>query len=93
MQQKKAMFRKLTVLLLLLITINSNAQEDAWVYFTDKPNVSEALANPITILTQKSIDRKQKHSIVIDERDVPVNETYISDLKTQTGIIVLAKNS
>ncbi len=86
------MFRKLTVLLLLLITINSNAQEDAWVYFTDKPNVSEALANPITILTQKSIDRKQKHSIVIDERDVPVNETYISDLKTQTGITVLAKS-
>jgi len=86
------MFRKLTLLLLLHIAINSNAQEDAWVYFTDKPNVSEALANPITILTQKSIDRKQKHSIVIDERDVPVNETYISDLKTQTGITVLAKS-
>ena len=82
----------LTMLLLLGITINSNAQEDAWIYLTDKPNVSVALANPISILTQKSIDRKQKHSIVIDERDVPVNETYISELKTQTGITVLAKS-
>ncbi len=86
------MFRKLTMLLLLGVTIYSNAQEDAWVYLTDKPNVSVALANPISILTQKSIDRKQNHSIVIDQRDVPVSETYISDLKTQTGIIVLAKS-
>ena len=86
------MIRKLTMLLLLLVTINSYAQEDAWIYFTDKPNVSNALANPITILTQKAIDRKQNHSVIIDERDVPVNETYISDLKTQSGITVLAKS-
>lgn len=80
------------MLLLLLITINSYAQEDAWIYLTDKPNVSAALANPITILTQKAIDRKQNHNIVIDVRDVPVSETYIADLKTQTGITFLAKS-
>lgn len=86
------MLRKFTTLLLLLITINSYAQEDAWVYLKDKPNVDASLANPITILTQKAIDRKQNHNIAIDERDVPVNETYIADLKTQTGITVLAKS-
>ncbi|BAO74449.1 subtilisin-like serine proteases [Winogradskyella sp. PG-2] len=80
------------MLLLLLISINSYAQEDAWIYLTDKPNVSAALTNPISILTQKAIDRKQNHNIVIDARDVPVNETYITDLKTQTGITVLAKS-
>ena len=86
------MIRNLSMLLLLLVTINSYAQEDAWIYLIDKPNVSTALANPITILTQKAIDRKQNHSVIIDERDVPVNETYISDLKTQSGITVLAKS-
>lgn len=80
------------MLLLILLTINSYAQEDAWIYLTNKPNVVAALANPITILTQKAIDRKQNHSITIDERDVPVNEAYILDLKTQTGITVLAKS-
>ncbi|WP_246457650.1 S8 family serine peptidase [Winogradskyella echinorum] len=80
------------MLLLLLVTINSYAQEDAWVYLIDKPNVAVAIANPITILTQKAIDRKQHHNISIDERDVPVNEAYISDLNTQTGITVLAKS-
>ncbi|WP_339755276.1 S8 family serine peptidase [uncultured Winogradskyella sp.] len=86
------MIRKLTMLLLLFITINSYSQEDAWIYLTDKPNVSAGLSNPITILTQKSIDRKQNHNIAIDARDVPVNEAYISELKTQTGITVLAKS-
>ena len=67
-------------------------QEDAWVYLADKQNVSAALLDPITILTQKSIDRKINHGVLIDERDVPVNENYISQLKTQPGITVLAKS-
>ncbi|MEO1031649.1 MAG: S8 family serine peptidase [Bacteroidota bacterium] len=86
------MIRTLTMLLLLLITINSYAQEDAWVYLTDKPNTSAALSNPISILTQKALDRKSRHGIVIDDRDVPVHEPYIADLKTQTGITVMAKS-
>jgi len=80
-----------TILLLIFVT-STYAQEDAWVYFTDKPNVSASIANPISILSQKAIDRKQNHNIAIDERDVPVNEAYISDLKLQTGITVLAKS-
>lgn len=80
------------MLLLLQFTINSYAQEDAWVYLTDKPNEATALANPNSILTQKAIDRKQNHGIVIDARDVPVHEAYISNLKSQFGITVLAKS-
>ena len=86
------MNRTLPLLLLLLITINSYAQEDAWVYLTDKPNEAAALANPISILTQKALDRKQNHGIVIDARDVPVHEPYITTLKSQTGITVMAKS-
>ncbi|MFB9052943.1 S8 family serine peptidase [Formosa undariae] len=86
------MLRTIVFLVLLVNTIQIYAQEDAWVYLTDKPNVSEALANPTSILTQKAIDRKQRHRIQIDSRDVPVNEAYISELKMQTGITVLAKS-
>ena len=31
-------------------------------------------------------------NIPIDERDVPVNENYITQLKNQTGITVMAKS-
>jgi len=84
--------KKIFTLLCLVVIANSFAQQDAWVYFTDKPNVAASIANPISILTQKAIDRKQNHNVAIDERDVPVNETYISDIKAQTGITALAKS-
>lgn len=67
-------------------------QEDAWVYFTDKQNVAEAIANPISILTQKAIDRKSNHNVAIDNRDVPVSETYITQIKNSQGIVVMSKS-
>ncbi|MFH6768254.1 S8 family serine peptidase [Gaetbulibacter aquiaggeris] len=87
------MKRNLLFLFLWCIPILYFAQqEDAWVYLADKQNVSASIADPITILTQKAIDRKINHGVLIDERDVPVNENYISLLKTQPGISVLAKS-
>ncbi|MFI1743796.1 S8 family serine peptidase [Thalassobellus sediminis] len=68
------------------------AQQDAWVYFSDKQNVATSIANPISILSQKAIDRKALYGVIIDERDVPVNESYIYQLKITKGITVLAKS-
>lgn len=87
------MKKQVLFLIFLCIPLCHFAQlEDAWVYLTDKQNVAQALSNPISILSQKAIDRKNKHGVLIDERDVPVNENYISQLKIQTGITVLAKS-
>ena len=62
------------LLVMCFIASSTFAQEDAWVFFADKENVAESIANPISILTQEAIDRKEMHNTVIDERDVPVNE-------------------
>ncbi|HEX9825377.1 MAG TPA: serine protease, partial [Flavobacteriaceae bacterium] len=87
------MKKKLLLLGLLIGPYFSFCQiQDAWVYLTDKENVQSSIDNPTTILTQKAIDRKSAHGVVVDERDVPVNEGYISQLKTQTGITVMAKS-
>ena len=86
------MKRNLLYFFLFSCQIYSFAQQDAWVYLADKENVEQSLSNPISILTQKAIDRKSTHNIVIDERDVPVNESYISQLKLQSVITVLAKS-
>jgi len=77
---------------LLLITFWSQAQEHAWVYFTDKPNVQAAINNPSTILSPRAIARKSLHQTPIDARDVPVNEAYVTSIKNQTGITVKAKS-
>ncbi|MDA0701305.1 MAG: S8 family serine peptidase [Bacteroidetes bacterium] len=66
--------------------------QDAWVFFADKENVQVSIENPLTILTQEALDRKALHEVVIDERDVPVNETYITTIKDTPGITVWAKS-
>lgn len=86
------MKKKLLFLSFILCQFLSFSQEDAWVYLTDKDNVIFAIQNPQTILSQQAIDRKNAHGIAIDERDVPVNEVYISQLKLQSGITVFAKS-
>lgn len=77
---------------LLVISFGLKAQEHAWIYFTDKPNVQASISNPSSILSQRAITRKNLHNIAIDARDVPVNENYITTLKNQTGIVVKAKS-
>ena len=85
--------KKLIVLLIVFFAqVNFAQTQHAWVYFTDKPGVTNALANPTSILTQKAIDRKTNHGVAIDERDVPVNESYITQVKNETGITVKAKS-
>ncbi len=86
------MIKKLLIFSFLSFHIFSFAQQDAWVYLKDKQNVASSIATPINILTQKAIDRKAKHNVVIDARDVPVNESYITQLKNATGITVMAKS-
>lgn len=84
---------KQLLLLLFVFTQFVTAQnQDALVFFADKENVQQSIDNPITILSQAAIDRKALQNTPIDERDVPVNEDYITQVKNQAGITVLAKS-
>lgn len=87
--------KNFSLLLMLLVSSFSFAQiEDALVFLEPKDPavVADALANPITILTQEALDRKSAHGIPIDDRDVPLNETQKAAIEAATGITVLAKS-
>tara|TARA_R110002049_G_scaffold679_1_gene3967 strand:- start:194 stop:1810 length:1617 start_codon:yes stop_codon:yes gene_type:complete len=84
--------KKLLFFVALLVTPFLYAQQDALVFLLDKENVAASIANPISILTQDALDRKALHGTPIDERDVPVNENYITQLKNTSGISVHAKS-
>jgi hypothetical protein len=85
---------KIKFLLLFLIlsfgTIFS--QEDAWVYFNDKPSETYYFENPLEMLTQRSLDRRARYEIPLDSKDVPIETTYITQIKNAPGITVLAKS-
>ena len=76
----------------LLISFLSFGQEDAWVYFRDKPNAQTFLNNPLTMLTQRAIDRRTIQNIAIALNDVPVHQPYIDAIAAVNGIEVKAKS-
>ena len=85
--------QKYIAILLFLITINfSIAQEHAWVYFKDKPNKVVFLDNPLTMLSQKALDRRAKQHIVLDDKDVPISTSYMNIIKAVSGIKIKAKS-
>jgi subtilisin family serine protease len=80
------------VFFLLLFSSAIFSQEDAWVYFKDKPNAQAYLEKPLEMLTQHSLDRRTKQNIILNTTDVPVEKTYINQVKLSSGITVLAKS-
>ena len=84
--------RKIVVYLFLITSFVGFSQEDAWVYFKDKPNSSTDLANPLTILSQRALDRRTAQGIALDSKDAPVYQPYIDEIIASTGITVKAKS-
>ena len=63
-----------------------------WIQFTDKAASPFSLSNPSAFLSEKCIERRLKFSIGFDERDIPVNESYI-DQVLATGFCELHHRS
>jgi len=84
--------KKITFLIVVLSSMLSVAQEDAWVYFNDKPDATYYFANPLQMLSQRALDRRTAQGISLDEKDVPIALAYINQITSSTGIIVKAKS-
>ena len=68
--------KNLLLFLFLTSFFQLSAQEDAWVFLKDKPNKTTFLENPLTMLSQRALDRRAVLNISLDFIDVPVDETY-----------------
>ena len=81
-----------TFLLLFTFSCVFAQQEDAWVYFKDKPSKTTFIANPLTMLSQRALDRRTRFQIPLDLKDVPIESNYQNQIKNTIGISVLAKS-
>lgn len=84
--------RRIIIFLFLVSSLVGFSQEDAWVYFKDKPNSTTDLANPLIILSQRALDRRTAQGIALDVKDVPIYQPYITAVTNSTGITVKAKS-
>ena len=82
--------------LLFLFLISSffvfSQEQDAWVYFKNKPDANVFLANPLSMLTQRSLDRRTNQNISLDIKDVPIHQPYYDQIASSTGIVIKAKS-
>ncbi|RXR23262.1 S8 family serine peptidase [Flavobacterium stagni] len=74
------------IFIFLFIVQWSSAQEDARIYFTDKPNAQAYLDNPLSMLTQRALDRRVAQNISLSLNDVPVETAYIDAVSNANGI-------
>lgn len=86
------MSKKLLFVFIFLFSYGIQAQEDAWVYFNDKPDAAFYLSNPLQMLSQRALDRRTSQGISLNESDVPISQNYIDQVVASSGITVLAKS-
>ena len=71
----------LSVFILLVFVFTSAQTELVFVFFKDKPNKAAFYTNPLSELTQKSLDRRTKFGIPLNDQDAPIEPTYIQNIK------------
>lgn len=84
--------RKIYLLVFLLLTSAGFSQEDAWIYFNTKPSSQFYLDTPLEMLTQRALDRRTNQNIALDFKDVPIEASYVNQVKAVAGITVMAKS-
>ena len=68
------------------------SQEDAWVYFIDKPNAQYYFDHPLEMLSQRALDRRTNQNIPLDIDDIPVHLSYIDQVKSTPDLVVKAQS-
>jgi subtilisin family serine protease len=84
--------KKIFVFVVFLVGYCGYSQEDAWVYFNDKPDAASQLNTPLNFLTQRALDRRVNQGITLNENDVPIHQPYIDGIMASNGITVMAKS-
>lgn len=73
----------------MVLALQANAQtEYYWVKFSDKNSNWYSLSNPNAFLSLKSIERRTKQGITLDESDLPISDYYIEKIAPYTDRIV-----
>jgi serine protease AprX len=71
----------LSVFILCVVTFANAQTELVFVFFKDKPNKVAFYANPLSELTQKSLDRRTRLGVALNDQDAPIEPSYIQNIR------------
>lgn len=84
--------KKLCLSFFLLLSTIVFSQQDAWIYFNAKPNSQFYFDSPLEMLSQRALDRRLNQNIALDTKDIPIDLSYIRQVKSVEGITVMAQS-
>ena len=74
--------KRLILFFLIAVSLNIFAQTElVFVYFKDKPNKASFYQQPLTELSQKSLDRRSRLGISLNDQDAPIEPSYIAAVR------------
>jgi hypothetical protein len=74
--------KKLLLFCFLTGYLHVSAQTElVFVFFTDKPNKAAFYANPLSELSQKSLNRRTTLGIPLNDQDAPIEQSYLQNLQ------------
>ncbi|HMQ00313.1 MAG TPA: S8 family serine peptidase, partial [Cyclobacteriaceae bacterium] len=86
--RKIKMLKHILFFAFLIISGFAQAQQNRYmVFFSDKANTHHQINEPLSFLSAKAIERRQKQSISITVDDLPVSQAYVQSIK-QLGVDV-----
>ncbi|BDD06954.1 S8 family peptidase [Aureibacter tunicatorum] len=71
----------------VLSTASYAQKSKRMVFFNDKVGVEYSVDSPEEFLSQKSLERRQKHGILVTEEDLPVSQAYLDDLANRGYVV------
>ena len=89
MAMNKTIKHAFLLALLVLGSLQLNAQKKYWVKLSDKNGTPFQVNNPSAFLSQKSIDRRIAFSIAVNQSDLPVTPAYIQAIDNVPNVNVL----
>ena len=80
----------LSVLLVGFFFDHTHAQFTRYIIqLTDKSNSPYSFSDPTVYLSQRAVDRRARYGIAIDSTDLPVNPSYVTQIKNVPNVTVL----
>ena len=87
--------KKIIFLYIIFFSTQISSQEtieDAWIFLKDKPNATTFLNNPLTMVSQRAIYRRETQGIAFDEKDVPIHTGYYNQIRNEENLTILGKS-
>ena len=84
----RRLFVLITLLLMVGVAYSQIAPDRYWVQFTDKNNTPYSIDRPEEFLSERSIQRRIKYGVAVDEKDIPVNPSYIEAVENAGATIL-----